>query len=264
MKRSKDNQNEDISENNDDDVRPPPQKVPNVLIGVNIPKRNVAEALPKLASVQVSLPQVAIRVQKPPSIWSRLWNIYSSAKPSSVHAHDGAPTEPTVHYEEATDSVGFPEERQDSPRLGANVRVQVMRKTGVLPYSYYRDLDADVVCLPYADGALSMVLIAQRSPSSGPVRLTPDAVRGFVHGAVGTLVTLHLPKFHLSTSIDMADLMNKDAHVSADEGHWPVVSSERTSFAGDPTTIAVNKPFYFVVTDTASDLILYTGRVMSL
>ncbi|KAH7947678.1 hypothetical protein HPB52_015139 [Rhipicephalus sanguineus] len=89
------------------------------------------------------------------------------------------------------------------------VTVQVMRKTAVLPYSYYHDLDADVVCLPYADDAVSMVLIAQRSSSSGPVKLTPDAVRGFVHGAVGTLVTLHLPKFQLSTSIDIAGIINE-------------------------------------------------------
>uniref|UniRef100_L7LPX8 Putative tick salivary serpin n=1 Tax=Rhipicephalus pulchellus TaxID=72859 RepID=L7LPX8_RHIPC len=162
------------------------------------------------------------------------------------------------------------------------VTVQVMRKTGVLPYSYYRDLDADVVCLPYADGALSMVLIAQRSSSSGPLKLTPDAVRGFVHGAVGTLVTLHLPKFHLWTSIDMTDVINdvastyyeserlhflhlrQEGRCFIDEGQWPAVSSERTLYVGDPVTIVVNKPFCFVIADQTSDLVLYTGRVMSL
>ncbi|XP_075553212.1 plasminogen activator inhibitor 1-like [Dermacentor variabilis] len=162
------------------------------------------------------------------------------------------------------------------------VTVQVMRKTCVLPYSSYPGLEAHVVCLPYADGALCMVLIVQRSSSSGLVRLTPDAVRGFVHGTVGTLVTLHMPKFHLSTSIDMAEITNElasanyeseqllfrqlrqDAHISVDEGHWPVVSAERTSFAGDHVTIVVNKPFHFVITERTSDLILYAGRVMSL
>lgn len=161
------------------------------------------------------------------------------------------------------------------------VTVQVMRKTAVLPYSYYHDLEADVVCLPYADDAVSMVLIAQRSSSSGPVKLTPDVVRGFVHGAVGTLVTLHLPKLQLSTSIDVADIINEVVSASyeserlhflhlrqegrffVDEGLWPVASSERTSYVGVPVTIVVNKPFYFVITDRTSDLILYTGRVVS-
>ncbi|KAL1419175.1 hypothetical protein MTO96_005279 [Rhipicephalus appendiculatus] len=120
------------------------------------------------------------------------------------------------------------------------VTVQVMRKTGVLPYSYYRDLDTDVVCLPYADDALSMVLIAQRSSSSGRLKLTPDAVKGFVHGTVRTLVTLHLPKFQLSTSMDITDVINDltsanydserlhflhlrhEGRFSVDEGQWPV------------------------------------------
>ncbi|KAH8020562.1 hypothetical protein HPB51_002511 [Rhipicephalus microplus] len=155
-----------------------------------------------------------------------------------------------------------------------------MRRTGVLPYSYYHDLDADVVCLPYADGALSMALIAQRSSCSGSLKLTPDAVRGFVHGAVETLVTLHFPKFQLSTSFDMTDVINsvasannydserlrflhlrQEGRFSVDEGHWPAVSSERTSYAGAPVTVVVNKPFYFVITDKTSDLVLYAGKV---
>lgn len=548
MKRTKDTENEDyISEDedsDDDDTQPPPRKVKHLRVDVDIPTRNVAETTPKLATVQVKKPpNIAILVQRPPSIWSRFRDICSTAKSSADKEHDIEPAVRNVRFAEATNSTGFPETRQDSPQIrtdehptspriaratcanskrgasspgpcgsdelseeshsarddvhrpaysgspkesvrmdevgkcrceappriqrdtdstavariavdkhvkcrsyglcrrlkdesnylglsifnalpeGRNVclsiyavsflvplidadatdskasfretlkfgalvakeggrlahsckevlttlrrraagsgevivntevylrhyhhdcgtdstqnatshimtaeliaddavsetvwndvlfntasfenlwrcpfsksstytgsffnkwtdqvTVQVMRKTGVLPYSYYHDLEADVVCLPYADDAVSMVLIAQRSSSSAPVKLTPDAVRGFVHGAVGTLVTLHLPKFQLSTSIDMADIINEvasasyeserlhflhlrqEGRFSVDEGLWPVVSSERTLYAGVPVTIVVNKPFYFVTTDRTSDLILYAGRVVS-
>ncbi|KAL3245218.1 hypothetical protein MRX96_018348 [Rhipicephalus microplus] len=120
------------------------------------------------------------------------------------------------------------------------VTVQVMRRTGVLPYSYYHDLDADVVCLPYADGAP-------------------------VHGANrAAVVVLRFPQAHSGRLSGFIFFVCGRRGVSpSTKGHWPAVSSERTSYAGAPVTVVVNKPFYFVITDKTSDLVLYAGKVIS-
>ncbi|KAK8781446.1 hypothetical protein V5799_017211 [Amblyomma americanum] len=162
------------------------------------------------------------------------------------------------------------------------VTVLVMRKTSILPYSFYPDRQVDVVCLPYADDALCMTLIVQRSSCGSLSVLTPDDVKGFVHGAREMLLTLHLPKFHVSTPIDVGNLMTQivcanskdqwmrflharlEASITVEEGSWPVTYTEHVLSTGDPVTIIVDRPFHFVITDRTSDLILCMGRVMSL
>ncbi|XP_077485964.1 uncharacterized protein LOC144097051 [Amblyomma americanum] len=162
------------------------------------------------------------------------------------------------------------------------VTVLVMRKTSILPYSFYPDRQVDVVCLPYADDALCMTLIVQRSSCGSLSVLTPDDVKGFVHGAREMLLTLHLPKFHVSTPIDVGDLMTQsvcanskdqwmrflharlEASITVEEGSWPLTYTEHVLSTGDPVTIIVDRPFHFVITDRTSDLILCMGRVMSL
>ncbi|XP_075750375.1 uncharacterized protein LOC142817206 [Rhipicephalus microplus] len=126
MKRSKDTENEAYtSEDEDssgDDTQPPPRKVRHLLVDVDIPPKNVAQATPKLASVQVKKPpNIAIIVQKPPSIWSRFRDICSSTATSSAEQErDVAPAGRNVHFTESTHSTGFPERRPDSPQIKSN------------------------------------------------------------------------------------------------------------------------------------------------
>ncbi|KAL1419174.1 hypothetical protein MTO96_005278 [Rhipicephalus appendiculatus] len=87
------------------------------------PPRNVAETTPKLAAVQVKKPpNIAIIVRKPPSVWSRFRDIWSStaAKSPAVQEPAAAPAERNVHFAESTTSTGFPERRPDSPQIKAN------------------------------------------------------------------------------------------------------------------------------------------------
>lgn len=163
------------------------------------------------------------------------------------------------------------------------VTVSMMRKTSILPYSFYPDLDTDVVCLPYADGALCMTLLLERSPSPSFPALTPDNLCGFIHGTRDRLVSLQLPKFGVDSSIELGELLaglahdladdtcrlqfrhaHQETHISVAEGDWHGACAQRPTFSGSPVTVVFDKPFYFVITDRTRDVILYVGRVTSL
>lgn len=158
----------------------------------------------------------------------------------------------------------------------------MMRKTTILPHAFVPSLDIDVVNLPYADGALSMTVYSQRTRSD-PLPLTPDTMSVMFRSLRNTLVTVHLPKFRVSSSLDLKDHMNdlcsnasdssrkvKFAHltqttsVSVSEGEEPAVyADDNYRHAGDPVTVVFDRPFGLVLRERESGMLLYIAKVSS-
>ncbi|CAN7943354.1 unnamed protein product [Ixodes hexagonus] len=162
------------------------------------------------------------------------------------------------------------------------VPVQMMRKTAVLQYASLRDLGTDIVVLPFDDGALSMVVFSQRT-ASNPILLTPETLSILSRSLKDALVTVHLPKFELSSSLDLTTRMNKvfsqcdqtsrveftDVHqsasISVSEGEEPRVSVDHSSRHSDNSvTVVFDRPFSVMVCERNSGLVLYLGKVAAL
>ncbi|XP_064476042.1 uncharacterized protein LOC135389922 [Ornithodoros turicata] len=155
-----------------------------------------------------------------------------------------------------------------------------MRRTRVLSHTFASDLNADLVALPNQDQDVALLLLLQRS-ASPPIttRVLHDAVRSLRP----TLVALHLPKFKITSSTELAthiqsswnDLLNcglsnapaifRSVHqrtsVSVSEGQEPSVLVERTAGFSKITTLKFNRPFIFFVYRRTPILFLYTGKV---
>ncbi|CAN7948077.1 unnamed protein product [Ixodes pacificus] len=162
------------------------------------------------------------------------------------------------------------------------VPVQMMRRTAVLPYASIGASNTDIVVLPFDDGALSMVVFSQRTPSN-PFLLTPETLSTLCHSLRDALVTVHLPKFELSSSLDLTTRMNEvfsqcnetsrveftHVHQSScivvSEGEEPRLSVDHSFRHSDKSvTVMFDRPFSIVVCERDSGLVLYLGKVASL
>ena len=177
---------------------------------------------------------------------------------------------------------------------GSTVDVATMNQT--VAARYLVDDGVEAVELPYADGRLSMVILAPH-----PGRYAEDAANASATELQGMLarmregaIDLHLPKFRISVALDLigaleelgvvtafaetADfsgmLTNGQGEVSGIRQKALIVVDEAGTEAAAATgvtvaagiqvpdaTIAFDRPFIFVVRDGLTGAILFMGRV---
>jgi serine protease inhibitor len=183
------------------------------------------------------------------------------------------------------------------PGGSGHVDVPMMRRTARLGYLAVTGYQA--VTVPYASGSLMMAIILPDGPL-GPLeeRLTAGGLRGLLAGVTPEQVKLALPRFKTTaafglgpslTSLGMAVAFDRRADFSgittAEPLHIGVVAhqayldvDERGTEAAaatavgmvrvaavrrerPPIVVTVDRPFLFAITDAATKLPLFLGRV---
>jgi serine protease inhibitor len=173
--------------------------------------------------------------------------------------------------------------------------VATMRLTETL--RYLRGDGFQAVMLPYRDGQLAMTIALP----DGPLDPLPPALAGGLAGLAGQLtrrrVTLALPRFRQETRLGLGPVLRdlgvrlafdpqeadftgitaaEPLHVSAvvhqayidvNEQGTEAAAATAVTMAmasmrlADPVTMIVDRPFLFAITDTATGLPLFAGRV---
>ena len=188
------------------------------------------------------------------------------------------------------------EEQSFQAARGKEVTVQMMRRKGLLPYLETRDFQA--VSLPYGNGAFSFTLVlpAERvSLDAFLSTLTPEVWRGWQEQIAPRSGILMMPRFTMQYNRSLTDVLRAagmgiaftpEADFSGmvqdgglyigDVKHktFAAVNEEGTEAAAVTSvemirsmalvpqfTMAVNRPFLFVIQETATHTMLFVGKV---
>jgi serpin B len=181
---------------------------------------------------------------------------------------------------------------------GRELSVPMMRVTARL--GYRRGDGYQAVVLPYAGGRLAMAVILPDGPPglAGPVtgRLATGGVAGLLAGTAPQQVRLGLPRFREQARFELGPALQRLGMTTAfsdkadfggitEAGQLAAGSVAHSAFidtgehgteaaaatgvtmvaaamtTGSPVEVTVDRPFLFAITDTASGLPLFLGRV---
>jgi len=183
---------------------------------------------------------------------------------------------------------------------GTQTTVSMMNNVTTAPY--FQGLGFQAVDLPYADGGMSMLVVVPDPGQFDTVQgaLTPDLLAQINTGLAPAEVTLGMPKFTIAVPLDslgktlagmgmpdafstgadfsgmdgahdlsIADVIHK-AYVSVDENGTEATAATVVVVVGgvappppNHVTLAIDRPFFAFIHDTASGAILFFGRVES-
>ena len=184
------------------------------------------------------------------------------------------------------------------PAPATTVTVPTMRLTARLGYLQGDGYQA--VTLPYRGGGLAMAVILPDGPPGayGPVagRLAGAGVSGLLAGSAQRQVRLALPRFRLAAKFDLVPVLRElgvrlafgsgadfsgitraerlavdaavhQAYIDVDEKGTEAAAATGVAMVAlamtrdQPVEVTVDRPFLFAITDTATGLPLFLGRV---
>jgi serpin B len=176
------------------------------------------------------------------------------------------------------------------------VSAPTMRLTENLPY--LRGDGFQAVMLPYTGGRLAMIIALPDAPLDPLPPALADGLASVAGAMARHRVTLALPRFRLRTALDLVPVLRElgvrlafdrreadftgittaeqlfvgavvhQAYIDVDEQGTEAAAATAVTMRAmasmrlpDPVTMIVDRPFVFAITDTATGLPLFSGRV---
>jgi serpin B len=165
---------------------------------------------------------------------------------------------------------------------------------------YREDDEAQAVALPYKDGSLAMIVVLPKKPdglAAVEAGLTAERVQEWAASMRPTAVNLTLPRFQSTAEIDLKDVLSglgmadafdpakadfsgitgrRDVFLSAvvhkafveveEKGTEAaaatgIVASRTSAIAPPPVVFRADRPFLYMIRDSATGAILFIGRL---